>query len=170
MSIEKEIFPLMAKQGQLHAMPLPGFWADGGQPKEFLTGTALYLASLSKHSKESLASAPWVEGNVLIHPSAKIGEGCKIGPNVVIGPDVTIGAHVRLSKCVIMGGSHIRDNAWIHASIVGWYCTVGKWTRLDGITVLGEDVQVKDEIFVNGATVLPHKSVGATILQPQIVM
>lgn len=38
MSIEKEVFPFMAKDGQLHAMELQGFWMDVGQPKDFLTG------------------------------------------------------------------------------------------------------------------------------------
>lgn len=38
MSIEKEVFPGMANDGQLYAMELPGFWMDVGQPKDFLTG------------------------------------------------------------------------------------------------------------------------------------
>lgn len=38
MSIEKEVFPFMARDGQLYAMELQGFWMDVGQPKDFLTG------------------------------------------------------------------------------------------------------------------------------------
>lgn len=37
-SIEKEVFPSMAQDGELYAMELPGFWMDVGQPKDFLTG------------------------------------------------------------------------------------------------------------------------------------
>jgi mannose-1-phosphate guanylyltransferase len=37
-SIEKEVFPFMAKDGQLHCLELEGFWMDVGQPKDFLTG------------------------------------------------------------------------------------------------------------------------------------
>lgn len=37
-SIEKEVFPYMAGDGQLYAMDLQGFWMDVGQPKDFLTG------------------------------------------------------------------------------------------------------------------------------------
>lgn len=32
-------------------------------------------------------------------------------------------------------------------------------TRVENITVLGDDVTIKDELYVNGASVLPHKSV-----------
>jgi mannose-1-phosphate guanylyltransferase len=38
-SIEKEVFPDMAREGQLYAMELQGFWMDVGQPRDFLTGT-----------------------------------------------------------------------------------------------------------------------------------
>ncbi|KAJ3036848.1 mannose-1-phosphate guanyltransferase [Rhizophlyctis rosea] len=170
MSIEQEVFPPMAKDGQLHAIPLSGFWADVGQPKDYLTGTCLYLNSLQQKSPELLATGPHITGNVLIDPTAKIGEGCKIGPNVVIGPNAKIGNGVRLNRSVIMKGSSVHENAWVRDSIVAWFSSVGKWARLDGTTVLGEDVHVADEIFVNGGSVLPHKSVKANILEPQIVM
>ncbi|KAJ3301665.1 Mannose-1-phosphate guanylyltransferase 1 [Kappamyces sp. JEL0829] len=157
MSIEKDVFPKMARDGQLHATPLVGFWADVGQPKDFLTGTALFLNSLALSKDTKLASGAYVVGNVLVDDSAKIGEGCKIGPNVVIGPNAVVGTGVRLSNCVIMGGATIKDYAWVKDSIIGWYSSVGKWARIDATTVLGEDVHVKDEVFTNGATVLPHK-------------
>ena len=50
MSIEKEVFPGMAQSGELHAIPLAGFWADVGQPKDFLIGMDLYLASHAKRN------------------------------------------------------------------------------------------------------------------------
>lgn len=40
-SIEKEVFPNMAKDGELFAFELQGFWMDVGQPKDFLTGEIL---------------------------------------------------------------------------------------------------------------------------------
>jgi mannose-1-phosphate guanylyltransferase len=56
-SIEKEIFPNMATDGQLHSFDLEGYWMDVGQPKDFLTGTCLYLANLAK-KKSTLLTPP----------------------------------------------------------------------------------------------------------------
>ena len=42
-SIENEIFPNMVSNNELHSFDLNGFWMDVGQPKDFLTGTCLYL-------------------------------------------------------------------------------------------------------------------------------
>jgi len=77
---------------------------------------------------------------------------------------------VRLQKCAIMDNSVIKSNSWVSSTIVGWNCVVGRWARLEGVTVLGEDVQIKDEIYANGAKVLPHKEISNCIAEPEIVM
>ncbi|KAJ3206946.1 mannose-1-phosphate guanyltransferase [Dinochytrium kinnereticum] len=170
MSIETEVFPPMAAEGQIHSMELPGFWMDVGQPKDFLTGTGLWLSSVAKKTPGSLTTGSYITGHVLIDPSAKIGDNCKIGPNVTIGPNVIIGDGVRLSRSVLLDGSVVKDHAWVQSTIVGWHSTVGRWARLENVTVLGDDVHVSDEIYINGAKVLPHKSVSANIGEPTIVM
>lgn len=165
-SIEKETFPAMCKDGELHSFDLEGFWMDVGQPKDFLTGTCLYLSSLAKKGSKLLVptEAPFVHGgNVLVHPSAKIGKNCRIGPNVTIGPDVIIGDGVRLQRCVLLKGSKVKEHAWIKSTIVGWNSTVGRWARLENVTVLGDDVTIADEIYVNGGSILPHKEIKANI-------
>jgi mannose-1-phosphate guanylyltransferase len=146
MSIEKEVFPQMAEEGQIHAMELPGFWMDVGQPKDFLTGTGLWLSSVAKKNPELLASGPQFVGHNLIDPSAIIGEHCKIGPNVTIGPNVMIGDGVRLQRTVVLEGAVIKDHAWLQSTIVGWHSTVGRWARLENVSVLGDDVHVADEV------------------------
>ena len=49
-------------------------------------------------------------------------------------------------------------------------CVVGRWVRMENVCVLGEDVIVKDEIYLNGGKVLPHKSIGTSVTEPQIIM
>lgn len=172
-SIEQETFPAMVKDGQLHSFDLDGFWMDVGQPKDFLTGTCLYLSSLTKKGSKELAplSTSYVHGgNVLIDPSAKVGKGCRIGPNVTIGPDVVVGDGVRLQRCVLLAASKVKDHAWVKSSIIGWNSTVGKWARLENVTVLGDDVTIGDEIYVNGGSVLPHKTIKNNVDVPAIIM
>ena len=165
-SIEQETFPAICEDGQLHSFDLEGFWMDVGQPKDFLSGTCLYLSSLSKRKPEMLVphSQPFVyHGNVMMHETAKVGRNCRIGPNVVIGPGCVIGDGVRLQRCVLLEDSKVKDHAWIKSTIVGWRSTVGRWARLENVTVLGDDVTIGDEIYVNGGSVLPHKSIKANV-------
>ncbi|KAL8904880.1 MAG: hypothetical protein Q9171_006891 [Xanthocarpia ochracea] len=161
-SIEQETFPAICKDDQLHSMDLEGFWMDVGQPKDFLSGTCLYLSSLTKKNSKLLTSPTKgfvYGGNVLIDPSAKIGKNCRIGPNVTIGPNVVVGDGVRLQRSVLLAGCKVKDHAWVKSTIVGWNSSIGKWARLENVSVLGDDVAIGDEIYVNGGSVLPHKSI-----------
>jgi mannose-1-phosphate guanylyltransferase len=49
-------------------------------------------------------------------------------------------------------------------------CFLYKQVRIEGVTVLGEDVTVKDELYLNGARVLPHKSISDSVPEPTIIM
>jgi len=172
-SIEKETFPAMAEAGQLYAMELKGFWMDVGQPKDFLSGMAKYLGSLEHRDvedKKLLATGPNFIGPVMVDPTAKIGESCLIGPFVSIGPGCIIEDGVRISRSAIMGGARIKAHTWIDSTIVGWQCTVGRWARLERITVLGMDVTVADEVYINGAKVLPHKSINESVTDPNAII
>ena len=41
---------------------------------------------------------------------------------------------------------------------------------MEGVSVLGEDVIVKDELYSNGGRILPHKSISNSSAESQIVM
>lgn len=167
-SIEREIFPAMAKDSELYAMDLPGFWMDVGQPKDYLIGKCLYLDHLATTNSPKLAKTPTdgsytISGPVLIGKNVKIGNGSVIGPNVVIGDNCVIGEGVRLKRTSLFTNVKIGQSSFIQSTIIGWNSSVGKWARVDNNTVLGENVHVADEIYMNGALILPHKDVKANV-------
>ncbi|KAF7457889.1 Mannose-1-phosphate guanylyltransferase [Cryptosporidium felis] len=172
-------------------------WADIGNPRDFLLGNKLFLNFLnvnlnSDHkilesndsSKLELlialikennlkldtdSSEFEIKGNVIIHPTSTIGKGCFIGPNVVIGRNCTIGDGVRLRDCVIFGNTTIGSNSNIYGSIIGWYCKIGRWVRIDGPSILGDDISIQDELQINSSTILPNKSLSSSITVPNTI-
>ncbi|XP_032017444.1 mannose-1-phosphate guanyltransferase beta isoform X3 [Hylobates moloch] len=103
-------------------------------------------------------------------PSARIGQNCSIGPNVSLGPGVVVEDGVCIRRCTVLRDARIRSHSWLESCIVGWRCCVGQWVRMENVTVLGEDVIVNDELYLNGASVLPHKSIGESVPEPRIIM
>nr|CAB3249838.1 mannose-1-phosphate guanyltransferase beta-like [Phallusia mammillata] len=173
MSIEREVFPYMAEESELYCMELKDFWMDIGQPKDFLKGMCMYLTSLKKKSPEKLykeSNGVTIVGNVLVDETARIGKNCKIGPNVVLGPNVVIEDGVRIKRSTVMREATIKSHSWLESCIIGWESTVGQWARVENVTVLGQDVNVKDEIYLNGVRILPHKSISTSVPEPQIIM
>jgi len=158
-SIERETFPAMAAEGELYRMVLPGFWMDIGQPKDYLTGQCLKLASLRESNADVLAKGDCIKGNVLLAEDVKIGNNCQIGPDVVVGPGVTIADGVRLKRCAILANCRLDSFSYVEDSIIGWNSSVGTWARVQDNCFLGEDVHIKPERFVRSLTVCPHKGV-----------
>ena len=117
----------MATDGHLYAYELAGFWMDVGQPKDFITGTGLYLNSLKAKQALANANTEGIVGNVLIDPSAKFGSNCRIGPNVSIGANVVIEDGVCIKRCTIMADSVVKSHSWLDSCIVGWKCRIGRW-------------------------------------------
>ena len=106
----------------------------------------------------------------MIDPSVQLGKGCRIGPNVVLGPNVCVEDGACISRSTVLEGACIKSHAWIQSSIIGWKSSVGRWVRMENVSVLGEDVQIQDELYINGARILPHKSIGTSVTDPQIIM
>jgi mannose-1-phosphate guanylyltransferase len=195
-SMEREVLPELAADDQLYSRQLDGFWMNVKKPREWIEGNALYLSHLRTERPAALLAAGGgdggdggsssgggdsgkspalgassaVEGNVLMDASATVGDDCLIGPDVTIGPNCVIGSGVRLAHCVLLEGVKVGAHACVFDSILGWRATVGEWTRVEGVSVLGEDVHLGSEVCLNGALILPHKKLDTSVTTPQIIM
>lgn len=159
-SIEREIFPAMAAEGQLYTIPLDGFWKDIGQPPDFLIGSELYLKHLEENKDERLAHGENIKGTVMIHPTATVADDAVVGPYVSIGENAVVESGARIKNSCIFPNTTVGKNAFVANTIIGRGSKVGKWTRIEQLAVIADDVTIKDELFINGSKILPHKSIG----------
>ncbi|KAJ1844231.1 hypothetical protein LPJ70_003038 [Coemansia sp. RSA 2708] len=180
--LEQDILRAMAGDKKLSAFLCTGFWRQIKSAASAVPANGLYLQKAGKESGVSLAKSssggPEITGSVYIHPSAQVHPTARIGPNVSIHARVVVGPGVRINDSIILDNVHIKDNAAVLHAIVGWDCRIGKWGRVEGtkvsgtddidevthagvkvnsICILGEDVHVKDEVFIRNSIVLPHK-------------
>ncbi|OAG28786.1 mannose-1-phosphate guanylyltransferase [Nematocida displodere] len=157
MSIEKEVLIQMVVEKKVCTFGLLGFWMDIGQPKDYILGHRLFLQSLSDPNAR----------HSLIDPTAKISPTAQIGKNTVIGKNVVIEAGVKLEGSIIFEGSIIQENAQITNSIIGWDSVVSRWSRIEGLSVLGANVQVNEGIYISGGAIPPNTDVaGHVVIQP----
>ena len=167
-----ELLPAMAKQQQLHSLLLTGYYVK-------LTDTASYMAAVTAQleisrflSSKALASSCdsyTIHGDVIIHPTAKIGDGCELGPSVVVGANCVLDKGVKLEDVTLMEGVHVHAHTLVRSSLVGWGSEVGRWCFVTS-SVLGERVRVDEMHLINSAIVLPHKRLDESIRKPEIVI
>ncbi|OIR58129.1 MAG: mannose-1-phosphate guanyltransferase [Amphiamblys sp. WSBS2006] len=179
MSIEKEVFPFAAADGQLHGFPLEGFWMDVGQPRDYLAAIPLYMKNITERRRKGLQLAVLDHehehnpahyagsrtGNIIVHPGTKVGKGSLLGPNVFIGENVTIGANVRIQNSAVFDGAKIHSGVSVADSIVGWNSSLESGCVVKNISVLGENVVLKENVTVDGGRVSSNSVVSADLPQ-----
>jgi mannose-1-phosphate guanylyltransferase len=102
-----------------------------------------------KEQKDLCVDTQGTVGNVIIHPTAQIDPSAVIGPNVIVGAGCKIGKGVRIQDSALFEAAEIKGHTFIRNSIIGWKSIVGSWVRIEGVSVLAEDVVVHNEVFIN---------------------
>jgi len=172
-SIEREVFPKMANDGVLFCMELKGFWKDIGQPKDFLEGNFLVLNNLCNddcNKDKNLNNKGVLKGKVLVGSDCVIEEGAEVGPNVILGDNVVIKSGTKIKNSVALNDSTINSNTFIENTIIGWGSRIGKWCRLKGTTIIGEDVSLADEVSVEESLILPNVAVKKDVPKNSIII
>ncbi|CAK9192715.1 unnamed protein product [Sphagnum troendelagicum] len=181
--LDQDILTPLAGKKKLYTFETTDFWEQLKTPGMSLRCSLLYLNQYRQTSPELLAvgdgtKSPTIVGDVFIHRSAKVHPSAKLGPNVSISANARIGPGVRLIGCIILDGVEVKENAVVIQSIVGWKSLIGRWARVQGagnyntklgITILGEDVAVEDEVVVVNCIVLPHKTITSRV-QDEIIL
>ncbi|MGE5532871.1 MAG: sugar phosphate nucleotidyltransferase [Bacillota bacterium] len=161
-SIEREVFPKLAKEGKLSGHCIDGLWIDIGKPHEYLEANKIVLDSIVKNTKLENPEK-FVKNPVAIDTGVIVGEKSVIGPYAILGKNVNVGANVQISNSVIFAEAHIADGAVLNGAIVGEGARIGKGVKLPKGCVVGDLAKVKDSVHMHdGQVVCPAKEVTET--------
>lgn len=126
-SIERVVFPAMAADGGLFAVPTNDYWLDAGTPATYLRAN---LDLLDRGGCDAVGPGATVEAGVLLQ-HAIVGAGAAVRHGAV------------LEGSVLLPGACVGAAAVIRNSVIGYGADVGAGAHLDGV-VLGDDVAVAD--------------------------
>jgi len=178
--LEQDLLRPLAESKKLFVYVTTDFWRQIKTAGSAVPANVLYLEQYLKTNPDRLLKnehgGPTIVGCVYKHPTAFVDPSAKIGPNVTIGPRVVVGKGVRIKDSIILDNVEIKANSCILHSIIGWGSKIGTWARVEGtpikndqtvitqngvkvqsITILANEVMVKDEIIIRNCIVLPHK-------------
>jgi NDP-sugar pyrophosphorylase family protein len=124
-SIEREIFPLLAERGELYAVALPGYWLDVGTPASYLQAhfDLLYRRGIG----------------TVVDRSADVSPDALLVPPVVVGADVRVEGAGRIGPCVHIGaGATVGARTMLRFAAVLPQAVVGAGTRLMRVIIAPE--------------------------------
>jgi len=163
-SIEREVFPALAKGNGLFAYEFDGLWIDIGEPSDFLKGNRLLLDSELQngqiHKTAEMGERVRIRNPVAVGAHTKIGDKSTIGPHVTLGDNVTVGKAVHIKDSVIFTGTTISDFSSIENAIIGEKVSIGKRVKIHNNIMVGDHVNVHDGVrLVEGVTICHHMEV-----------
>jgi mannose-1-phosphate guanylyltransferase len=159
-SIEREVFPRVAKDNKLFNYSISGIWKDIGKPLDLLEANKFMMThiinSLSGKVKNLIDDSVNIDPTVKIRSPCTIGKNvviqkdCIIGPNVIIGDDVYIDENTEIKDSLIYNESYISKNALINNAIISDNCLIEKNVQLagkeDNLIILASFVKVNKGI------------------------
>jgi mannose-1-phosphate guanylyltransferase len=102
-SIEREVFPVLAERGELFAVELGGYWLDVGTPHSFLQA---HLDLLGRGS------------GVEIDPGADVAVGARIGSLVYVGRGASVGDGAELERTAVLPGGRVGPGERVVGALV----------------------------------------------------
>lgn len=159
-SIEREVFPIIASEEKLYHYPIPGIWKDIGKPEELLEANVQLMNDILKNLKEEkenlIDDSLDIEGKALIYAPVTIGENvvvkknCRIGPNVIIGDNVYIGESTEIKDTLVYNEAYISKNVKLEKTIIADNCLLHDGVQLignnDNLVILSSFVEVMDDV------------------------
>jgi mannose-1-phosphate guanylyltransferase len=169
-SMEREIFPILAQEGKLYGHVIKGMWIDIGKPEEYLQTNRLLLDSVGNKQKHKKANKFQLKQPAALDKNVSVGEQSIIGPYAVLGKNVTVGKNVQISDSVIFPHAKIADSSSISGAIVGEGAVIGKNVKIGKGCIIADQAKVKDNISLpNDVAVCPAKEVSENILKTKII-
>ena len=137
-SIEREVFPLLAEEGSLYGVRLEGYWLDIGTPERFLQATEDILSG----EVETSVVAELGPGGVAVGADSEIPDSAGlvapalVGAQVDLAPDATVGPGTVLGdRCRIGRGAKVTGSALFDECVVGDGASVTDSTLAAGVQV-----------------------------------
>jgi mannose-1-phosphate guanylyltransferase len=165
-SIERETFPAMVRDGGLFARSDDRYWLDTGTPSAFLEANFDYVDGkrgrvvapglLDRGAGVLTEGASDLDGDIVgpcvVFAGCRVEAGARVAHSI-LGPGSEVAAGASISDSVLMEGCHVAADATVAGSIMGPRSIVGQRGDVRAVSVLGADAVVSSGTLVDGERV-----------------
>jgi mannose-1-phosphate guanylyltransferase len=168
-SMEREIFPVLAKERKLYGHMVHGLWMDIGKPEEYLETNKIILdktaAKSSRHRGQFETKNP-----IALDKGVIVCEKSIIGPYAIIGKNTTVGKNTQISNSVVFPHAKIGDSTIIEGAIIGEGAVIGNNVNVSAGCIIADHAKINDNLSLKGKlAVCPAKELSENVLKRDIV-
>lgn len=168
-SLERQIFPLLAKRRRLSGFPFEGHWFDMGSLSDYQKAN---FALLQEHGPKSVlrnAGSKIVAGSRLVPPlfvgdRSKVERAARVGPNALLGMNCLIRRSARVTNSILFDRVTIGEGTTVSGAIIASNVSVGNRVKIEPGTVISPNVQISDRVKIGrNAIIHPYKEITANV-------
>lgn len=144
-SIERDVFPDLAKDGRLAGFASGSYWRDIGTPESYLQAHLDVLAGV-------VATASPV-GERYVGHGAELAPDALVGGHATVGAGSTVAGGAAIEASVVLEKTHVGEGAVVTGAIVGADVHVGAGARILGGVVVGDGAVIAAQVVLSDVVV-----------------
>ncbi len=167
--LAKDVIPKLVKDGVIYGYIHDGLWSDIGVPADYLR--ANFEALLHYYPDGYVSKSADINGAEIVKPVyigdyVVVDSESIIGPFTVINHGCRIGKFTKISNSILLGNVIVEGSSLIMKSIIGERCYIGKWVRVSEDSVIGDEVVVRDCVYIaRNVVILPYKELTFSVMK-----
>ena len=174
-SIEREVFPVLAANKELSGYRFESLWVDIGKPNDYILANKVMLDMIAANNHLEVGAK--VNKKAKIIPPVVIAKSAVVEADAVVGPYASLGEGVvikqgsRVENSVLFPGAWVDSSSSIKNAIVGENAIIGSWVKIETDCIVGDNAMISDNVtLTSNVKVCPSKKVSESVLQPSIVL
>ena len=156
-SLEREIFPILASQGKMSGWKHAGFWYDIGKIPDYITANRELLKRAEYRATErpdQKMQSIEVTQPSFVGRDCILESGAKIGPNAILSERVSVGKGATIRDTIVFEQTILGENCIVEDAIVGEGVTVGRDARIRRGSIIAGQVFIPDGAIIRPGSII----------------
>ena len=168
-SLEREIFPVLAKKRGLFGFPFEGYWFDIGSFSDYQRANFALLAEqgprpIIRHEASRVAAPSRLVPPLLLGEGSSVEKAAILGPNALLGNHCLIMKRARVTDSILFDRVAVGIGSTVSGAIVASDVSIGDGVKIEPGAVLSSHVQIRDGVRIRrNAIIHPHKEVATDV-------
>jgi mannose-1-phosphate guanylyltransferase len=143
-SLERDVFPQLVRNGRMQAWMHNGFWYDIGRVSEYVRANKELLEKQEPKPEES---ANRQEGREIIRPSylgphVHLGVGVRVGPRTILSSNVIVGDDAIVRNSIVFEETSIGEKTIVEDSVIGERVVIGRGSKVGRGSIIAGQLSI----------------------------
>lgn len=155
-SLEREIFPVLAKRRGMGAWRHSGYWYDIGKTRDYISANRALLTQhgfLNEETNELSLKAE-IEEPSYVAADCRVGRGVRLGPFTILSPSVSVGPSSTVQRTIVFEESTIGADCSIDDSVIGERVTIGNGVKIGVGSVVAGQITIRDRENIKPGSII----------------